>query len=242
VRGVLIELPEPSALKVLMDRGERDRELSPTLPSDLSDGEWLTLTVRVGAITIRLPARVRELGEAMSLLLSERDWTKLSCFAGRFCDDGEVTQPAHSGRLEHPASGVTAIVRGRVFVLAAETCLAKVISTTLASAGFDAVISPSAEDLIASVEQQPTNVVILDGQVPDTSSAALCRRLRELAPSHRPAVLVLVASSSPSDGINALTSGADDYLLTPFRRQELLARVTSLLHRAQSGDDLIGAA
>jgi CheY-like chemotaxis protein len=225
-----------------MDRGERDRELSPTLPPHLRDGEWLTLTVRVGTLTTRLPARVRDLGDAMSLLLSERDWTKLSCFAGRFCTDGELTEPTRSNRLEHPPSGVTAIVRGRIFVLAAEPCLAKVISATLTSAGFDAVIAASADDLVTRVEQRPTNVVILDGQVPDTSCGAVFRRLAELDVAHRPSVLVLVASSSPSDGLTALASGADDYLLTPFLRPELLARVTSLLHRAQSGDDLIGAA
>jgi DNA-binding response OmpR family regulator len=178
----------------------------------------------------------------MSLLLSERDWTKLSCFAGRFSLESQTNEVTQPNRIEHPPSGVTAIVRGRVFVLAAEPCLAKVISTTLTSAGFDAVISSSAEDLVARVEQQPTNVVILDGQIPDTSFTALCRRLAELPATHRPSVLVLVASSSPSDGIAALAAGADDYLLTPFLRPELLARVTSLLHRAQTGDDLVGAA
>jgi DNA-binding response OmpR family regulator len=130
-----------------------------------------------------------------------------------------------------------------VFVLAAESCLAKVVSATLASAGFDAIVSNSVESLMAGVEQTLTNVVILDSQVPDSSANTLCRRLHELPQAHRPSVLVLVASSSPSDGISALTCGADDYLLTPFRRQELLARVTSLLHRAQSeSGDLIGAA
>jgi CheY-like chemotaxis protein len=242
VRGVLIELPDLNALKALMDRGERDRELPSNSTTELRDGEWLTLTLCVGISTTRVPARVRELGDTTRLLLSERDWINLRCFASRCCDENDVSQSSPPTRLEHPPSGVTTIVRGRVFVLAAETCLAKVVSTTLASAGFDAVIAASAEELITCVEQQPTNVVILDVQVPDASSAALCRRLRELSPSHRPAVLVLVASSSPSDGARALTSGADDFLLTPFRRQELLARVTSLLHRAQFGDHLIGAA
>jgi CheY-like chemotaxis protein len=225
-----------------MDRGERDRELAPTLPSHLRDGDWLTLTVRVGAITTRLPARVRELGETTSLALSERDWEKLRCFAGRCSSDRDSEGAIQVGHFEHPPSGVTAIVRGRVFVLAAETCLAKVIAATLASAGFDAIISSSPEDLIAGVEQHPTNVVILDGQVPDTSTEALCKRLHEMPLQHRPYVLVLVASSSPSDAKDAMTSGADDFLLTPFRRQELLARITSLLHRAVSEGELIGAA
>ena len=242
MRGVLVELPELSSLKALMDRGERDRELCPALPSDLRDGEWLTLTVRIGATTTRLPARARELGDSMSLSLSERDWAKLGCFSKRCHSQADEDHKSRSQKLEHPPSGVTAIVRGRVFVLAAETCLAKVISATLASAGFDAIISTSADDLIAGVQLQPTNVVILDGQVPDTSSATLCQKLREIPPKHRPSVLMLVSCCSPSDGAKALIFGADDFLLTPFRRQELLARVTSLLHRAQSESDLIGAA
>lgn len=242
MRSVLIELTDPTSLKSLLDRGESDRELCPPLPSDLRDGEWLTLTVRVGQSTTRLPARVRDLGDGKSLSLSERDWVKLSCFSSCCRLEAEASRPTREGRLDHPPSGVTAIVRGRVFVLCEEDCLAKVISATLTAAGFDAIVSSSAEDLVSGVIERPTNVVILDGQVPDTSVNLLCQRLQALAPSQRPAVLILVASSSPSDGASALTWGADDYLLTPFRRQELLVRVGSLLHRAQSNAELSGAA
>lgn len=225
-----------------MDRGERDRELSPLLPGDLRDGEWLTLTVQVGTTTTRLPARARELGDCMSLSLSERDWCHLRGFAGRCGSTEESHDAKPADKLLHPPSGVTAIVRGRVFVLTAEACLAKMISTTLASAGFDAQVETSAEELLVRVQQQPTNVVILEGLGPDSSLAFLSQKLQSIAQLHRPSILALVDSSSPIDGAKALKSGADDFLLTPFRRQELLARVTSLLHRAQTSGELIGAA
>jgi CheY-like chemotaxis protein len=233
VRGILVEVPDPKALKSLLDRGEQDRELGPAPNHDLKDGDWLTLIVRVGTCDTRVPARARDLGDGPSLVLSERDWQRLRSFA-RCCGD--------ENRVSHPPSGVTAIIRGKVSVLTAEPCLAKVISTTLASIGVEVVVWSSADEMIDRISQFPADVVVVDAQIPDASCNALCSRLHGLSSERRPAVLSLVASSSPSGDVSAMTFGADDFLLTPFRRQELLARITSLLHQAVTGKSVTGVA
>jgi CheY-like chemotaxis protein len=220
-------------LKSLLDRGEQDRELGPAPNQDLRDGEWLTLTVRVGMRDTRVPARARVLGDGPSLVLSERDWQRLRSFACCCSDDGKIS---------HPPSGVTAIIRGKVCVLTAEPCLGKVISATLNSIGVEATVWSSADEMVECMAQCPSDVVVVDAQIPDASCNVLCHRLHAFAPERRPAVLLLVASSSPSGDVRALTFGADDFLLTPFRRQELLARITSLLHQAASDKSAAGAA
>lgn len=233
MRGILVEVPDPKALETLLDRGEQDRELGPVPNRDLRDGEWLTLTLRVGMRDTRVPACARDLGDGPSLVLSERDWQRLRSFAQCCSDDG---------RISHPPSGVTAIVRGKVCVLTAEPCLGKVISATLTSIGVEAIVRSSADDLLDCVENCPTDVVVVDAQIPDASCVGLCNRLRSLPNEQRPEILLLVASSSPNGDVKTLSFGADDFLLTPFRRQELLARITSLLHHAASEKGIIGAA
>jgi CheY-like chemotaxis protein len=233
VRGILVEVPDPKALKSLLDRGEQDREIGPAPNREIRDGEWVTVTVRVGMRDTRVPARARDLGDGPSLVLSERDWQRLRSFA-RCCSD--------DGRISHPPSGVTAILRGKVYVLTDVPCLGEVISATLASIGVEAVVWSSADEMVERMVQFPSDVVVVDAQIPDASCSSLCRQLHELAPERRPAILLLVASSSPSGDISAMTFGADDFLLTPFRRQELLARITSLLHRAATEKGIIGAA
>ena len=220
-------------MKSLLDRGEQDRELGPAPTHDLRDGEWLTLTVRVGMRDTRVPARARDLGEGPSLVLSERDWQRLRSFARCCCDDG---------RSSHPPSGVTPIVRGKVSVLTAEPCLGKVVAATLSSIGVETTVFASAEEMVARIVECPTDVVVVDAQIHDASCSALCTRLHGLAPERRPEVLLLVASSSPSGDVRAMTYGSDDFLLTPFRRQELLARITSLLHHAATEKATVGAA
>ncbi|HEY5959154.1 MAG TPA: response regulator [Polyangiaceae bacterium] len=231
VRGVLVELPDPKALTALLDRGERDRELGLAPASDLSDGEWLTLTVRVGLRDTQVPARARDLGEGPSLVLSERDWKRLRSFA-RFCKE--------DSKSSHPPSGITAIVRGHVCVLTATPCLGKLISTSLATIGVGADVCCSAEEMIGRITESPTDIVVLDSQIPDACCNALCQRLHSIA--RRPSVLLLVASSSPNDDVCSMTFGADDFLLTPFRPQELLARIVSLLHQASVQKHAMGVA
>jgi CheY-like chemotaxis protein len=225
VRGILVEVQDPKALKSLLDRGEQDRELGPAPNHDLRDGEWLTLTVRVGLRDTRVPARARDLGDGPSLVLSERDWQRLRSFA-RCCSD--------DAKISHPPSGVTAIIRGKVSILTAEPCLGKLISTTLASIGVEAKVWSTADEMLACINEFPTDVVVVDAQIHDANCSSVCHRLHAIAPEQRPEVLLLVASSSPSGDVRAVTFGSDDFLLTPFRRQELLARITSLLHHAAS--------
>lgn len=231
--GVLVELPDLSALESLLDRGERDRELGSVSRQDLKDGEWLTLTVRVGMHDTQVPACARDLGDGPSLVLSERDWQRLRSFA---CGCGE------DGRISQPPSCVTAIVHGKVCILTATPCTGMAVSTTLKSIGVEAMVCSSADELLECITRIPTDVVIVDAQISEVSCSAMCNRLHGLPPEQRPFVLLLVACSSPTGDVRAMTYGADDFLLTPYRRQELLARITSLLHRAASGKCIIGAA
>ncbi|WP_216903364.1 response regulator transcription factor [Synechococcus sp. CCY 9618] len=74
-----------------------------------------------------------------------------------------------------------------------------------------------------------TDLVILDWTLPDFSGVEICRRLRssgDITP-----VLMLTCHDDVRDRVEALDSGADDYILKPFSIEELLARIRAHLRR-----------
>ena len=72
------------------------------------------------------------------------------------------------------------------------------------------------------------DLVVLDLGLPRLDGVEVCRRLR--ADSDVP-ILMLTARTETDDRVGGLDSGADDYLVKPFERKELLARIRALLRR-----------
>jgi DNA-binding response OmpR family regulator len=80
----------------------------------------------------------------------------------------------------------------------------------------------------AALSAKPADVVVLDLGLPDTDGIDVCHQLRARSPA---AIIVVTARDEEADRVLALDSGADDYLVKPFERQELLARLRALLRR-----------
>ena len=90
----------------------------------------------------------------------------------------------------------------------------------------------SGEDAAAHLREDPTyDLVLLDVALPGMDGFACCRALRQ--GGWRKPVLMLTGRSSPSDKINGLHAGADDYVTKPFDPSELLARVQAHLRRSR---------
>ncbi len=75
------------------------------------------------------------------------------------------------------------------------------------------------------------DLFLLDWQVPDISGAEVLVWLRETVSKTVP-VLFVTARDTEEDIVFALERGADDYMVKPIRRQEMLARTNALLRRA----------
>jgi DNA-binding response OmpR family regulator len=72
------------------------------------------------------------------------------------------------------------------------------------------------------------DAVVLDLGLPRLDGVEVCRRLRE---DGDVPILMLTARDGLDDRVEGLDSGADDYLVKPFEREELLARLRALLRR-----------
>jgi len=81
----------------------------------------------------------------------------------------------------------------------------------------------------ASLEQYEYDLIILDWMLPDGSGVEFLAQIRR--EFYTTSVLLLSSKSEITDKVEALDSGADDYLQKPFSNIELLARIRALLRR-----------
>ena len=85
--------------------------------------------------------------------------------------------------------------------------------------------------LVQQVGRESFDLYILDWQVPDLSGIEVLEWLRGKIPESVP-ILFTTVRDAEEDIVFALNSGADDYMIKPLRKSELIARVTALLRRA----------
>jgi len=88
----------------------------------------------------------------------------------------------------------------------------------------------SGKAIVREAARESFDLFLLDWHVPDLSGAEVLKWLREKQQSTVP-VLFVTSRDSEEDIVAALTAGADDYMIKPVRRMELLARVEALLRR-----------
>jgi DNA-binding response OmpR family regulator len=130
---------------------------------------------------------------------------------------------------------VTDAARGLILVIEDEAAIAEVIRLNLAKAGFGVLVERAGEAGLAAIRTHRPAAVVLDIGLPDLDGIEVCRRLR--AAQDWTPVLFLTARDDEVDRIVGLELGADDYVTKPFSPRELVARVTSVLRRAQGVPD-----
>jgi two-component system OmpR family response regulator len=97
--------------------------------------------------------------------------------------------------------------------------------------GYSTVTAADGYAMTTALDSNKIDLIVLDLNLPGDDGLTLCRNLR--AKSSIP-VIMLTARSEPLDRIIGLEMGADDYLSKPFEPRELLARIRSVMRRANS--------
>jgi DNA-binding response OmpR family regulator len=118
--------------------------------------------------------------------------------------------------------------RPRVLVVEDDMDIAGVLRRSLDKEGYDVRVAGDGESAIDEAGVFEPDAVVLDLGLPRLDGVDVCRRLRE---DGDVPILILTARDALESRVEGLDSGADDYLVKPFERDELLARLRALLRR-----------
>ena len=121
--------------------------------------------------------------------------------------------------------------RGRVLVVDDDPALSEMLAIVLATEGFDSQVCGRGDTALAEVRRYRPDVVLLDVMLPGKDGIEVCREIR--AESGVP-IVMLTARSDTVDVVVGLESGADDYVVKPFKPKELVARVKARMRRGDS--------
>jgi two-component system response regulator MtrA len=123
-------------------------------------------------------------------------------------------------------------VRGRVLIVDDDPALAEMLGIVLRGEGFETAVVSDGDAALGAFRRERPDIVLLDLMLPGTDGLEVCRQIR--AESGVP-IIMLTAKSDTVDVVLGLESGADDYVVKPFKPKEVVARVRA---RLRSYDDL----
>ncbi|ADG98664.1 two component transcriptional regulator, winged helix family [Segniliparus rotundus DSM 44985] len=119
-------------------------------------------------------------------------------------------------------------MRQRILVVDDDVALAEMLTIVLRGEGFDPVVVSDGTKVLPAVRELRPDLVLLDVMLPGLNGIDVCRQVR--AESGVP-IVMLTARTDTIDVVVGLESGADDYVMKPFKPKELVARVRARLRR-----------
>ena len=123
--------------------------------------------------------------------------------------------------------------KSRVLVVDDEPQITRVLRTVLTSQGYQVQTAAEGESALSNFKEWRPELVITDLYMPHMDGVELCKRIR--AVSTVP-IIVLSVKGEERTKVEALDSGADDYVTKPFGIDELIARVRAALRRGDRDD------
>src|SRR3954447_5110931 len=116
----------------------------------------------------------------------------------------------------------------RVLVVEDDGDIAAVLRRSLGMDGYEVRLAEDGEKALSESAVFEPDAVILDLGLPKLDGVEVCRRLRR---DGDVPILMLTARDAVDSRVEGLDSGADDYIVKPFERDELLARLRAMLRR-----------
>ncbi len=121
----------------------------------------------------------------------------------------------------------------RILVIEDEPAIRMGLEDTLTAKGYQVDVVARGNEGVERALTGRYDLVVLDVMLPDIDGFEVCRRIRASREVRRLPIIMLSARGAELDRVRGLELGADDYVTKPFSLMELLARVASVLRRAQ---------
>ena len=122
----------------------------------------------------------------------------------------------------------TSSVRPRVLIVEDETALVELLRYNLEQTGFLVSVAYDGEEALASVQEDPPDLILLDWMLPLMSGIEVCRQLRRQIPTANLPIIMLTNRAQRSSVVQALRAGVHEFLIKPTSPKALLDRLTSI--------------
>jgi two-component system phosphate regulon response regulator PhoB len=119
-----------------------------------------------------------------------------------------------------------------ILIVEDEEPLRVLLRYNLEAEGFNVTATARGDEVETMVAERKPELILLDWMLPGLSGIEICRRLRSREDTRDIPVIMLTARGEETERIRGLATGADDYVVKPFSVPELIARVRSILRRA----------
>lgn len=113
-----------------------------------------------------------------------------------------------------------------------EAHVASLIIRSLSEEGYEVSLAPDGNTGLDMALQNDFNLIILDIMLPGINGLEVCKKIR--AAGYSTPILMLTALGTTQNIVTGLDSGADDYLVKPYKLAELLARTRSMIRRGSA--------
>lgn len=113
----------------------------------------------------------------------------------------------------------------------------RLLAHVLAGEGYEVTTARTGKEALEAAAAQPPDVILMDVMMPEMDGLEACRCFKAQPQFGAVPIILLTARSRDEDVVSGLDAGADDYVVKPFRREVLCARVRSAARVKRSHDE-----
>ena len=117
----------------------------------------------------------------------------------------------------------------KVLIIEDDLHIREGLSDIIRSEGYECVVAENGDQGLSQYQQHKPQLVLLDIMMPDKDGYSVCREIRQQ--DMETAIIFISAKSEEIDRVLGLELGADDYIMKPFGKHEVTARVRAVTRR-----------
>jgi DNA-binding response OmpR family regulator len=143
----------------------------------------------------------------------------------------ETARQPVQGRTAAPAA---TSLKKKILIVDDERDIVEMLAYNLGRNGYTTLLAYNGNEALELASRETPHLIILDLMLPGIDGTEVARRLKSDPQTSSIPILMLTAKGEETDIVVGLTLGADDYVTKPFSIKVLLARVTTVLRRAEA--------
>ncbi|HIJ93559.1 MAG TPA: response regulator [Rhodospirillaceae bacterium] len=125
-------------------------------------------------------------------------------------------------------------MKDHVLIVEDELMVQGLLALHLKNEGYAVSRAATGKEMLAILEKEAVNLILLDLNLPDEDGLVLARRVRSRSTVP---IIVLTARKGMDDRLGALKIGVNDYMVKPYEPRELILKIKNLLDRSDKGGD-----